>query len=305
MSLALLFPGQGAQRPGMLHTLPSSPAVDAVLAESPTDLDSAAALPSTTNTQLALLVSGVACARALMDDYELTPEFVAGHSVGAFPAAVVAGVLTLPEALAAIVLRGRAMQEACANGDWGMAAVTGLPTRDVRRLVAQVTTRDDPVWMANINGATQSVVSGSARALRRMSTAAAAAGATDCRQLAVAVASHCPLQEPTAIRLAEHLAQLPRREPTARYLTNTGGRAVRTADAILDDLSRAVAQPVRWYDAMRVLPELGATCTVEMQPGHVLTTLVAADAPSIVAVSLQDEAVAAVVERVRRALPPG
>ncbi len=108
MSLALTFPGQGSQQPNMLGSLPDSPAVGAVLAESRSclgslgvtgDIDDADALSDTTNVQLALLIAGVACARALIDDFGLTPQFVAGHSVGAFAAAVVAGVLTLDEAL--------------------------------------------------------------------------------------------------------------------------------------------------------------------------------------------------------------
>jgi malonate decarboxylase epsilon subunit len=299
MSLALLFPGQGSQQPNMLHTLPDSPAVTATLAEAPADIDSADALSSTVNAQLALLVAGVACARALTVDYGLMPRFVAGHSVGAFAAAVTAGVLTLQEALAAVELRGHAMEAACAGGDWGMAAVTGLPTRDVQRLVDQVVTDEDPVWLANINGATQTVVSGTSAALQRISDVSACAGAIDCTRLDVAVASHCPLQEFTVARLVEHLAQLPRRDPTARYLTNVGGRAVNTADAILDDLARAVANPVRWYDAMRLLPELGATCAVETRPGHVLTPLVRSAAPGVIAVALQDSGLATAAARAR------
>ena len=93
----------------------------------------------------------MAGARALIDDHGLVPEFVAGHSVGAFAAAVTAGVLTLAEALAAVELRGRSMEQACAQGDWGMAAVIGLPTRAAAELVAEVGTDDDPLWVANVN----------------------------------------------------------------------------------------------------------------------------------------------------------
>jgi malonyl CoA-acyl carrier protein transacylase len=126
MSLALLFPGQGAQRPSMLAALPDSPAVRAVLDESrsclddlgvDSVLDDAGALRDTTNVQLALLIAGVASARALCDDRRLSPRFVAGHSVGAFAAAVSVGVLTLVEALIAVRLRGELMKDACAGRD--------------------------------------------------------------------------------------------------------------------------------------------------------------------------------------------
>ncbi len=306
MSLALLFPGQGSQHPGMLGALPESPAVSAVLRESlawladpglPTEIDNATALRDTTNVQLALLIAGVACARALTDDHSLTPQFVAGHSVGSFAAAVTAGALTLPDALTAVELRARLMKEACSQGNWGMAVVTGLPARTARQLTEQLPT---DLWVANINSATQTVLSGSRAALQRAAQAAEAAGAADFEALDVAVASHCPLQADTAVGMTAHLAALPWRPPTCRYLTNTGGRAVDTADAILTDLAQAVAHPVRWYDASRLMPELGVTCAVETPPGHVLTRLNAANAPTVTTLALQDNDFELVAVRLRR-----
>src|SRR5215218_2814416 len=263
MSLALLFPGQGAQRPNMLHDLPASPAITAVVNESHCeieDLDTVGALASTVNVQRALLIAGVACARALTEDHGLVPQFVAGHSVGAFAAAVTAGVLTLSEALIAVEMRGRLMEQTCAQGDWGMAAVSGLPTRTAAEIVRQVATDDDPIWVANINSATQTVFSGTASALEAAAEAARRVGALKYERLSVAVASHCPIQEDTARQMAEHLSQLPRRQPTARYLTNTRGRATTSAETVLDDLAQAVAHPVQWYDATRLMAELGVTC---------------------------------------------
>lgn len=261
--------------------------------------DDADALRDGATVQTALLVAGVACARALADT--ATVDFVAGHSVGAYAAAVVAGVLTLDEALEAVALRARLMDEACAGREWGMAAISGLPIREVYRLLDRVSTDADPLWPANVNGATQVVVSGTAAALDAVHHAAADAGARDVERLAVTVASHCPLQDGTARRMAEHLAAVPRRTPTARYVTNTGGRAVATADAILDDLAAAVAQPVQWYDGVRVMAELGVTVAVETRPGHVLTRLVSAAAPTVRTLSLQDDSFATVVARMRRA----
>jgi malonyl CoA-acyl carrier protein transacylase len=249
--------------------------------------------------QIALLIAGVASARALTEDHGLTPQFVAGHSVGAFAAAITIGALSLADAVTAVELRGRSMKDACAEGDWGMGAVAGLSIRAARQLVEQTSTDNDPLWLANVNSATQTVVSGTGAALRKASHAARTAGATDYERLDVAVASHCPVQAETARRLAAHLAGLPPRTPTARYLTNTGGRAVTTASAILDDLARSVAHPVQWYDATRLMPELGATCAIETHPGHVFTRLCATNAPGLTALSLQDNGVMAAVARAR------
>ena len=309
MSLALLFPGQGAQQPNMLSALPKSPAVTAVVDEShswlehlglATTIDSCVALRDTTNVQLGLLIGGVACARALIDDHGLTPQFVAGHSVGAFAAAVTAGVMTLSEALTAVKLRAELMNEACSKGDWGMAAVTGLPTRTTVQLVERVHTDDEPLWVANINSSTQTVLSGSVAALRDAAVTAKAAGAGDYAILDVAVASHCPLQSGTAERMKAHLAGLPRRPANAHYLTNTRGRSVSSAEAILEDLAEAVAHPVQWYEATRLMPELGVTCAVETRPGHVLTRLNATNAPTVLALSLQDNGIDTVAARARR-----
>jgi malonate decarboxylase epsilon subunit len=127
-----------------------------------------------------------------------------------------------------------------------------------------------------------------------------AAGATDYLRLDVAVASHGPVQEGTARHLAAHLAGLPRCTPTARYLTNTRGRAVDTAEAVFDDLAQAVAHPVQWYDATRLMPELGASFAIETHPGHVLTRLVNTAAAGLTAESLQDDGFQSAIAHARR-----
>ena len=94
----------------------------------------------------------------------------------------------------------------------------------------------------------------------------------------------------------------PRREPTARYLTNTRGRAATSAETVLDDLARSVAHTVQWYDATRLMGELGATCAIETQPGHVLTRLLPSAAPTVAPISLQDTGLAAAARRANRVL---
>jgi malonate decarboxylase epsilon subunit len=295
MSLAIVFPGQGSQHPGFLQKLPKSSSIDRTLDEADTilqvlaartDLDSAAALTDTTNVQLGLLIAGVACARALVEEYQLIPEVVAGHSVGAFAAAVTIGVLTLPEALGAVQLRGRLMEQSCRGASWGMAAIRGLNATAVGRLVDECTSAEEPLWVANFNSANQIVVSGTTRALAAAESAAKRAGAHSYELLDVSTASHCPLQSATAAGLTERLTAIPRRKPAAGYITNTRGRRVRDAEAVLTDLAESVAKPVRWYDGARLLPEIGITCAVEVLPGHVLTNLLASAAPSMASIAI-------------------
>ncbi|SEH53050.1 malonate decarboxylase epsilon subunit [Mycolicibacterium rutilum] len=308
MSVALLFPGQGAQRQGMLADLPDSPAASAALGECLVvcaesgleDLDSTAHLSDTEGAQLSLLIAGIVCARAIIEDGGVTPAFVAGHSVGAFAAAVAAGVLTTGEAIAAVRRRADSMRAVCAGRDWGMAAVDGLPAAAASRVADAASSPDQPLWVANVNSATQTVVAGTAAALATAEELADRAGARSFRRLDVAIASHGTLQRPTADALRDALAGTPRRTPTARYVTNVGGRTVATADAVLGDLAAAVAHPVRWYDGVRLMAELGVTCAVETEPGHVLSRLVASAAPRVTTVALSETPWRDAVARARR-----
>ena len=284
--IAFLYTGQGAQQAGMLASLPDSAATRRTLAEAaellgPIDgLDTAESLASTTNTQLALLICGVATARTFADEHDVHPTVVAGHSVGAFAAAVTAGVLTFPEAVAAVKLRGDSMADACTSGQWGMAALTGLRLRAVRDLVTAEAA--DQLWVANINAVDQVVLGGTVAALDDVRPAAQRAGARRFEMLDVAVASHGPIQQDTAHAMAQHLSAIPHRDQTVAYLTNVGARRIRNDPAaVLADLATAVAHPVRWFDIMGLLPELGIGATVEMPPGNVLSRLVSATTPTV------------------------
>lgn len=296
MTTAFVFPGQGAQHPGMLGALPDSVAARTVLGEAvgvlgPVDeLDTATSLTSTTNAQLALLICGVAAARTLTDDYGLHVDVVAGHSVGAFAAAVTAGVLTVPEAADAVRVRGEYMAQACPPGRWGMAAVTGLSSRAVGDVVAAVATADSELWIANVNAADQLVLGGTLRALELARDATQAAGARRFELLDVAVASHGPVQRAGEVAVRERLSRIPLRSQRADYLTDVGARRIRDdAGAVLADLSAAVTKPVRWYDIARLMPELGVDRVIELPPGHVLSRLIAATDRAIEVHTLADE----------------
>ena len=306
--IAFLYPGQGAQRAGMLANLPDSVATRRTMEEAAEllpaigELDTTEALTSTTNAQVALLISGVATARTLTDEHRVSPDIVAGHSVGAFAAAVGAGVLTFAEAVAAVRLRGDSMTRACASGQWGMAALTGLPLRAARDLVASEDA-DDRLWIANINAVDQVVLGGTLAALDDARQAARRAGARRFEMLDVAVASHGPLQRDTASAVAQHLSAIPHREQRSAYMTNVGARRIRDDPAaVLDDLADAVARPVRWFDIMRLLPELGVIATVEMPPGEVLSRLVTATTPAVSVFSVDRDGLAPISARVRSLL---
>ncbi len=309
MSVAFLYPGQGTQRPGMLHDLPGHPAVTATRAEAERILpgsslrDTAEALESTVTAQVALCVAGVAATRALAGEGAV-PDAVAGHSAGAFPAAVAAGALTFAEALTAVRHRGELMRDAYPRG-YGMAAVLGLTVSQVRRVAESTGTGDDPVYLAVVDTDQQVVVAGSDRALERLAAAAARAGARRVRRLDIAVPSHCPLLGHVADAMADHLAAIPRRPLAVPYLGDATGRLLRDSAAVLDDLARGVATTVRWRDVIAVLGELGTTLFVQTPPGDVLARIARAAHPRTRVISLADTGVADAALLIRRARGDG
>ncbi|WP_431933795.1 ACP S-malonyltransferase [Nonomuraea jabiensis] len=308
MKVAFLYPGQGTQRPGMLHDLPRHPAVAETLAEAERVLpgssrqDGAEALESSVTVQVALCIAGVAATRALARE-GATPDVVAGHSAGAFPAAVTSGVLTFAEALTAVRRRGELMRAAYPSG-YGMAAVLGLSVAQVRRVVEEVTTGTDPAYVAVIDSDQQVVVAGGVRALERLAAAAAEAGARRVRVLDIAVPSHCPLLAGVADAMADHLAAVPRRHLDVPYLSDSTGRLLHDAGAVLDDLACGVATTVRWRDVNAVLGELGTTLFVQTPPGHVLARFAHAAHPDARVVALAGTSLSDAAFLTRRARRP-
>ena len=270
MSSLLVFPGQGAQRPGMLKGLPRETLSEAsdVLGEDVRLLDSAQALQSTRAVQLCLLIVGVAAARQL----SLPTDYVAGLSIGAYPAAVVAGALAFSDALHLVSLRGELMQQAYPQG-YGMTAIIGLDLAVVEGLLAQVHSVDTPVYLANINADNQVVIAGSDAAMKALAELAKARGAGMAKRLAVSVPSHCPLLDAPAQTLAAAFANVKLQTPKIGYLSGSRARPVIKVDALRDDLSFNMCRVVDWRGTVQSAYERGVRLQIELPPGAVLTGL--------------------------------
>jgi malonate decarboxylase epsilon subunit len=278
MSVLFTFPGQGAQVPGMLHALPGQAAVadtlaeaQAVLGHDPRRLDSAEAFASTVAVQLSLLIAGVAMARVLIAN-GAGPAMVAGMSVGAYPAAVIAGALRFADAVRLVARRGQLMESAFPSG-YGMTAVMGLERYQLEALVARVHGASTPVFIANHNAERQIVIAGAHAAMRTVAELALAQGATRCEPLAVRVPSHCALLAPAALAMRAALSATTLRRPHLTYLSSSAARAVRDPARIADDLADNMACQVNWPDTARLAWERGARLAVEMPSGNVLTAL--------------------------------
>jgi malonate decarboxylase epsilon subunit len=294
MTVAFLFPGQGAQREGFLHHLPRHAAVTGTIEEASDvlgrdvgALDDVEALRSTALVQQALLVAGVATARALRAE-QVAPVVVAGMSIGAFGAAVDCGTLSFADALRIVHLRGELMEDEFPKG-YGLAALEGLDEGRVDSIVQQVRTGDLPAYISNINSPKQIVVAGSDEALAAVIAEAQRRGASRSERLAVTVPSHSPLMQSVADRLRQAMTTCLLRPPSVPYMSDRGGRALYDAEEVREDLAVSVARPVRWYDALEVMRELGATIFMEMPPGNVSTHLVANNLPEVKAVALAEQ----------------
>jgi malonate decarboxylase epsilon subunit len=306
MDVVFLCPGQGAQTPGFLQRLPSHPAVaatldeaDAILECDARKLDTEAALASTVAVQLGGLIAGVAVARVLSAE-GVQADAAAGLSSGAYTAAVVCGALDFPAALRLLRLRAQLMEQAYPHG-FGLAALIGLDESRVMRLVADLHTDAQALYIANVNARTQIVVAGSDQALEAVLLAARQAGAVRAQRMAVGVPSHCPLMDGVAATLRQAIAQCKLVPPRIPYISNVRARVLRDPDDIGQDLANNVAHTVRWHDAMTVLYELGARHFFEVPPGTVLTGLMRESFPDVEARSMTDMPVESIAYFGRRA----
>ena len=281
--IALIFPGQGSQKVGMGKDLADAfPIVRDTFAEADAALGEpltttifegpADRLTLTENTQPAILAVSIAAFR-LLASRGIAPAFVAGHSLGEYSANVAAGTFAFGDALRIVRRRGRYMQEAVPVGEGAMAAILGLDADAVAQACEEAA-QGEVVSPANLNGAGQIVIAGSAAAVQRASDRAKALGAKRAIPLPVSAPFHCALMKPAEDRLAPELRALPAQDPRVPIVANVDAEPKRTAHDAIDALVRQVSSPVRWEAVVRRLASEGVTTYVEVGPGAVLGGLV-------------------------------
>jgi malonyl CoA-acyl carrier protein transacylase len=252
-----------------------------VTARGVSELDSRRSLEGTVGAQLALLVVGVAGGRAAMASFG-PPSALAGCDVGAFAAAVLAGVLRLDEAIPMVHLRARMMAGLFPAED-GMATVHGLSPIRAARLAEVISAVAGPLWLARVTSAEETVLAGSGQALRLLEHRAAAAGAHRVERLD-GPPCHGPALRPVAAALADALVRIPDRPALFPCVGNTNGALLRTSSAVRADLTLSVATTVRWHDAMTALRGSGVEALIPTTPGKSPAPLAARHAEAEVTV---------------------
>src|SRR5271169_5294217 len=295
--LAFLFPGQASQYCGMGRDLaehfPESKAVfdeaDSALGFSITHTcfeGTEEALRQTENTQPAILTASTAAYRAL-EKQGITPDFVAGHSLGEYSALVAAGGLDFATAVKVVHGRGRYMQEAVPAGEGAMAAILGLAPAEVADICKKAADHQI-VSPANLNSPEQTVISGNAAAVKRAVEIASQSGAKRAVILPVSAPFHCALMMPAQQRLEPDLRAAKFSALRFPLITNVDAEAINTGDEARDALIRQVTQPVRWLDSVHEMIEGGVTVFVEVGPGKVLTGLLRQIDRSVRALNVED-----------------
>lgn len=301
--IALVFPGQGSQRPDMLSRLPEVPGLDRLLdgAEALTDADlravsalgTAEDLADTRVAQPLLYLADWAWGRALLDA-GIRPALVAGHSLGELAALAVAGVFSVEAGLQLVVERSRLMAVEAATAQGSMAAVLGLSADAIAQAIEGI----DGAWVANDNSPGQIVVSGTKPALAAATGALSDAGAKRVVMLDVSGAFHSPLMSGAATAFAALLEEASFADADIPVVQNCApGEPTKSGEAIRANLSRQITSPVRWTETMQTFIDRDIDLVVESGPGSVLCGL-AKRVDGLTCLSAEESGVAGVLQEV-------
>lgn len=284
MTFACVFPGQGAQKVGMMADLAEAhPQVEETFAEASealgedlwklADEGPAEQLNQTRNAQPVLLAAEISIWRIWQQHGGSSPTFLAGHSFGEYSALVAAGALEFSSAVPLVRRRGDLMQHAAGEGVGSMAAILGLEDEQVHKICAQISSSDAVVEAANFNAPGQVVLSGHRPAVEQATEACREAGARRALLLDVSVPAHSSLMRVAVDDYAEALEVTEFTNPQIPVVNNVDVQAEADPVRIREALQRQLYSPVRWAESILWMTEQGVDLQIEMGPGKILTGL--------------------------------
>lgn len=276
---AFVFPGQGAQYPGMGKDLYKNSATAKALFEKANEIlgfritdimfeGTADDLKQTKVTQPAIFLHSVLLSKTLKD---FNPNMVAGHSLGEFSALVANKALTFEDGLSLVYKRAIAMQKACEVEPSTMAAIVGLKDEVVEKVCENI---DDVVVAANYNCPGQLVISGSVTGINKACEILTEKGAKRALKLAVGGAFHSPFMKPAREELALAIESTTISKPVCPVYQNVNAKPEVDPKIIKQNLIAQLTSPVRWTQTIQNMIADGATSFTEIGPGKVLQGLV-------------------------------
>lgn len=283
-SVALIFPGQGSQFPGMAKDLAEESATARALLQRADDIlgyslsrimagERGDELNRTVHTQPAVFVHSMALLEVLRERCPLNPMIAAGHSLGEYSALCAAGVLDFEEALDIIRVRAEGMDKAQPPGTCAMAALVGL-SRDEALGTVETHRGAQVLEAANFNAPDQVVVSGHVEAVDRVLEAVKKEKRTRAVKLPVSSAFHTSLMEPAKVALKSRLETFVPEEARFPVIANVNASPYPDSiEGIRDLLTEQVVRPVLWENCVRTMRSSGAALFLEIGPGKVLTGL--------------------------------
>lgn len=289
--IALLFPGQGVQKPGMGKSLYDRyPAARAAFERAEQILDMPVRrlcfegpveeLNRTDVIQPCVMTVCWAAYEVWRESYGLENVSVtAGHSLGEIASLAAAGSIPWETALLLVRERGRVMAQA-AGQHVGMVAIVGLDEPQVER-IRQEASRLGRLWIANRNADVQFVLSGEIAAVQEAERLAIAAGARRALILTIPLAAHTPLMEAAAAAFRKAVDMLPLKAPSIPILGNATGEAVRTVTGLQEELRLQMLRQVDWARTMVSMRAMRVRTVVELGPGRVLASLAAKHIPGV------------------------
>lgn len=277
---AYVFPGQGAQFPGMGKDLYENNALAKEMFEKANEIlgfritdtmfnGTEEELKQTKVTQPSIFLHSVILAQTLGDAFK--PDMVAGHSLGEFSALVAAKAMTFEDGLRLVAARAIAMQKACEKEPSTMAAILGLDDTVIEEVCALI---DDVVVPANYNSPGQLVISGSISGIEKAITALQQRGAKRALKLVVGGAFHSPLMEPARVELASAIEKTKINTPICPIYQNVTALPETNPEKIKTNLIAQLTAPVRWTQTIQNMIKDGADSFTEVGPGQVLQGLI-------------------------------